>query len=490
MKFFDAFSGIGGFHLGIQGANPDTECVGFSEIDKYAISVYERQFPNITNFGDIGKIDTKELPDFDILVGGFPCQSFSIAGKRVGFEDTRGTLFFELARILADKRPGYFCFENVKGLLSSRTAVPLSRILELLYKEVMENICQIEYKPAWETVADNLSVYLQKTGKISGLLQNLKFLLDQNLPIIKKSNCYTEEMMARSGLSVEEWVSSLPLLCSIVNLSRPWDMWWLDDTMGIVIEIVLLCQKLLEENSPIKKSSITSMESKMMIDLRTCISALQEVGILLFILKQSISLGSLWKRISSSLRKVDTYYVKTFNIIVNTITELGYDCQWQLLNSRYHGVPQNRERIFVIGHLRGKPRPEVFPFRYNDEQGKKSEETATTNTLTIPARVPVIIVKNHFNFQKKDIFTTIDASYYKGFDNHQQRSGIYNGISIRRLTPVECERLQGFPDNFTKFGKDGEIIFDSQRYKQCGNAVSVPVVEALFTRFFDSLRKV
>ena len=110
MKYFSTFSGIGGFELAMPS---DWECVGFSEIDKYAIQIYNKHF-NHKNYGDITKIATEDIPDFDLLVGGFPCQSFSIAGKRRGFADTRGTLFFELARILKDKRPKYFVLKMLK----------------------------------------------------------------------------------------------------------------------------------------------------------------------------------------------------------------------------------------------------------------------------------------------------------------------------------------------------------------------------------------
>ena len=118
MKYFSMFSGIGGFELGIKQSGVDMECVGYSEIDKYARSIYERRFPNHVNWGDATEINPKELPDFDLLVGGFPCQAFSLAGKRKGFDDTRGTLFFEIARILEEKKPSYLLLENVKGLLS------------------------------------------------------------------------------------------------------------------------------------------------------------------------------------------------------------------------------------------------------------------------------------------------------------------------------------------------------------------------------------
>ncbi len=133
LRYFSTFSGIGGMELGI---GKRARCVGYSEIDKYAIQIYSNHF-NHQNYGDITRIATDAIPDFELLVGGFPCQSFSIAGKRGGFKDTRGTMFFELARILRDKRPRYFLFENVKGLLNhdgGRTfATIVSALDELRY---------------------------------------------------------------------------------------------------------------------------------------------------------------------------------------------------------------------------------------------------------------------------------------------------------------------------------------------------------------------
>jgi DNA (cytosine-5)-methyltransferase 1 len=154
MRYFSSFSGIGGFELGINKAyeqlflryGRDTEnsdsfgcelsqrngskenaenrqnfkgentCIGYSEINKYADQIYQSKFPEHQNYGDITKIIASELPDFDLFVGGFPCQAFSIAGKRGGFDDTRGTLFFDCARILKEKQPRNFILENVKGL--------------------------------------------------------------------------------------------------------------------------------------------------------------------------------------------------------------------------------------------------------------------------------------------------------------------------------------------------------------------------------------
>lgn len=132
MKYLSLFSGIGGFEVGIHEHFPDAECIGFSEIDKYAISIYQKHFPDHKLLGDITNVSTEEIENFDLLVGGFPCQAFSIAGKKLGFEDTRGTLFFEIVRILKDKKPKYFILENVKNLLSHEDGRTFSTVLEVL----------------------------------------------------------------------------------------------------------------------------------------------------------------------------------------------------------------------------------------------------------------------------------------------------------------------------------------------------------------------
>src|SRR5699024_12199784 len=116
MKFTYAslFSGIGGFEQALDKFGG--ECVFASEIDKFAAQAYETLYGHKPT-GDVTKIDAKDVPDHDLLVGGFPCQSFSVAGKRKGLEDARGTLFFEIARIAAEKQPKALLLENVKGLV-------------------------------------------------------------------------------------------------------------------------------------------------------------------------------------------------------------------------------------------------------------------------------------------------------------------------------------------------------------------------------------
>ena len=351
MKYFSMFSGIGGFEYGIQRAFDEVEqrrcgqakgnmattstnpvsqpnerqhatCVGYSEIDKYAIKVYERNFNGHKNYSDCTAINAAELPDFDLLVGGFPCQAFSIAGKRKGFDDTRGTLFFDIARILAEKRPRHLVLENVKGLLSHDSG-------------------------------------------------------------------------------------------------------------------------------------------------------------------------------------------KTFQTILGVLSDLGYRVEWQVLNSKDFGVPQNRERVIIVGHLGGQPRRKVFPITGHSQQiasvaGYISEEVwprrheqirqvyKTDGAMpTIPTgqgggvmtKVAVDMTRRaaeSHRVRKDGIMGTVTATYYKGIGN-AERPGVKEGLRIRRLTPLECERLQGFPDDWTA----GES--DTQRYKMCGNAVTTNVIQAVITNLIECL---
>ena len=129
-KMIDLFSGIGGTRLGFH-LTGETKVVFSSEIDKFSIKTYETNFGE-TPHGDITKISTNDIPNHDILVGGFPCQAFSQAGKKLGFEDTRGTLFFEIARILADKKPKCFLLENVRNLVSHDKGKTFKTILNTL----------------------------------------------------------------------------------------------------------------------------------------------------------------------------------------------------------------------------------------------------------------------------------------------------------------------------------------------------------------------
>lgn len=118
LKVASLFSGIGGFEQGFKTSKMQFDLVFASEIDKYATQTFSYNFPITNMVGDIKKVDEKTIPDHDLLCGGFPCQSFSVAGKQKGFNDIRGTLFFDVIRIIKEKQPKYILLENVKNLIS------------------------------------------------------------------------------------------------------------------------------------------------------------------------------------------------------------------------------------------------------------------------------------------------------------------------------------------------------------------------------------
>ena len=376
MKFLELCAGIGGNRQALE--NLGCECVGYSEIDKHAIKLYSAWYNDECNFGDITKIEAEKLPDFELLAGGFPCQAFSVAGKRGGFNDTRGTIFFDFARIIKAKKPKFAIFENVKGLLN------------------------------------------------------------------------------------------------------------------------------------------------------------HDGG-------------------------------KTYETMLRTLDELGYNAQWGILNTRFHGLPQNRERVYIVANLRERSSTKIL-FERGDGSADKVERTELgfignyhtksgiahqrSGVLSEDSIAPCLnasdykeprIVKigdiDGLNTQYSRVYdsegvsTTLNAQgrglgaktgLYKvgaidGVFRLKQGNRVYgvNGkarticaegggyggytglytnseqTKVRRLTPKECFRLQGFKDEMVELGyKLG--ISDTQLYKMAGNAVSVPVVEWVAQRVlnWDNLRDI
>ena len=372
MKYFSMFSGIGGFEYGLQQSDYPFECVGYCEIDKYARSIYEKHYPNHTNYGDATRINTEDLSDFEFLVGGFPCQAFSIAGKRKGFNEARGTLFFEIARILRDKQPRYFLLENVKGLLSHDGG----QTLETIFR-----VCdELGYNVQW-------AIYNS---------------CDYNVPQSRERifiKGYFRGECSREVLSIPR-----------VNKSS-------DEPMSNTSTITTNKGEGLKIAKPVLTPD---RENKRQNGRR-----MKEDGEPMFTLTAQ-------DRHGVYIEKPPKQYVSEHNespIKIYTPTKKGYDESY-------------------IGDGIRLDHPEGTTGRGRTQKDKTGALTCQGN------------------------WGTLDKDYL-----------------IRRLTPTECERLQGFPDNWTQYGKDGELISDTQRYKCCGNAVTTNVITAIVDEMFDGVEK-
>jgi len=169
---------------------------------------------------------------------------------------------------------------------------------------------------------------------------------------------------------------------------------------------------------------------------------------------------------------------------------LGYDIQWQVLNSKNHGVPQNRERVFIIGHLRGTSRPQVFPLGgCGKEVVGKETRGVQANCLTATCHKGAgndgmtLLQLNKPTHSNDRVYGTDGVSpTLNTMQGGNRQPFIPEDIRIRRLTPTECERLQGFPDGWT------EGISDTQRYKCCGNAVTVNVIRNIMNCLYETIQ--
>ncbi len=189
IKFIDLFAGIGGLRKGFELAcaerGEDCECVFTSEIKPHAIDILKQNHPDETIAGDITKIKAMDIPDFDFLLAGFPCQAFSAAGLRKGFDDTRGTLFFDVARIIQEKKPRGFLLENVEGLVNHNKVNPNDEIGSTL-QTILNTLNELGYKVSWRVLnAKNFGVPQErKRIYIVGTLNNKPSL--DGFPIISK----------------------------------------------------------------------------------------------------------------------------------------------------------------------------------------------------------------------------------------------------------------------------------------------------------------
>jgi DNA (cytosine-5)-methyltransferase 1 len=202
ITFIDLFAGMGGLRLGFESAfnaaGHKTECLMTSEIKPFALKVLNQNFKHGKIVGDITQVKTKDIPDFDFLLGGFPCQPFSAGGKRQGFTDTRGTLFFEIERIIKAKKPHGFILENVEGLVK-HDLENKKDVVGRTFNTIIENLKAMNYQVSWEVLdAQDFGLpQIRKRVYIVGTLKEkveltgfkvknakIKTILEKGLPIM------------------------------------------------------------------------------------------------------------------------------------------------------------------------------------------------------------------------------------------------------------------------------------------------------------------
>lgn len=432
MKFLDLFAGIGGFRLGMERAGH--ECVGFCEIDPFARKSYkaihdtegEFEFHDITRVTDES---VRGIGRVDVICGGFPCQAFSIAGKRAGFEDTRGTLFFEIARFASILRPKYLFLENVTGLLNHDNGNTFETILGALD--------ELGYDAEWQVFnSKNFGVPQNRErvfiiGHLRGAGGRAIFpfggddaAVDSQQSKINKAGNIRKMGRSQSGDVVS--VDSLaPTLCSTTTQKDP---------LKVAIP-VLTPDREEKHGAVIQVGNIVETESFGGNPQRGRVYATDGIAPCL----NTMQGGGLEPKIA-----------------VREATSKGYS-EATVGDSVNLSHPNSATR-------RGRVGKQVANTLLTGEEQGVVVSGIYTGASEDFRRPPL-----------KDVSRTLKAN------NHD--AGVMpegHRISIRKLTPRECWRLQGFPD--WAFDKAQAVNSNSQLYKQAGNSVTVNVIEAIARR--------
>lgn len=438
MKFFDCFAGIGGFRLGMESYGHT--CVGFCEIDRFARKSYRaiHDIEGELEYHDITKITDDQLRQLrgqvDILCGGFPCQAFSLAGRRLGFEDTRGTLFFELARCAKEIQPPYLFFENVKGLLSHDQGRTFATILTTLD--------ELGYHVEWQVL----------NSKDFGLPQNRErvFLIGHSRvrgfrPVFplrgQGSPAHIERLgnvnPSGQGMSGEVYLSRGLSPTLTVNKGE-----------GVKIAIPVLTPDRLDKRQNGRRFKANQ-------DPMFTLTAQDRHGVLVA--------GNLPTKFAQSGR---VYEVSGLSPTLTTMQ--GGDKIPKVLLRQEAPHLKIREATNQ-GYAKAEIGDSVnlsYP-KSNSKRGRVGKKIA--NTLTTSSQQGVVVAALEY---RKDKWFEV-TGFLVGDKLYRLR--------IRKLTPRECFRLQGFSD--WAYDRAEAVSSKSQLYKQAGNSVSVPVIASIAREF-------
>ena len=369
IPYFDMFSGIGGFRSGLERIG-GFECIGHCEIDKYANQAYNAMYEPKGElfYEDARTINPDELPDIDLICAGFPCQAFSIAGRRRGFDDARGTLFFEIARIAAVKRPPFLLLENVPGLLSHDGGWTFATILLTLSELGYDVTWQVLNSKDFGVPQSRKRVYIIGflrevcSGEILAFNEANVKALARRIPGREGNRVYSTDGVA---ITLTSNAGGFGGKTGLYEMTEPAPCDNPCDSQGLFF---------IDMNAGAK-----------LTDTARCITARQDSGI-----------------------------------------------------SKHKG---EHSGVFVEDRARAVNSPERDTVRQQGRRIKEPDEPMFTLTT-------------------------------------QDKHGIMRYGRVRRLMPIECFRLQGFTDEqFRKAEATG--LKDGRLYKMAGNAVSVPVISAI-----------
>lgn len=428
LRFIDLFSGMGGMRLGLELAckarNVKTKCVFTSEIKKHAIDIYRQNFNAEEIFGDITNVDENSIPDFDVLLGGFPCQSFSAAGKRHGFNDTRGTLFFDILRILEAKKPSGFILENVAGLVTHDKEKKDDKI-GLTLAKILSNLQEIGYKLSWRVLDSQDFGVPQKRERvyILGHLEN-----KPNLDFFTVKKSVLKDIMEQ----------------------------------GLPTKKTLFTKKLLE------LYGVEHLKGKSIKDKRGGDNNIHSWDLEL---KGKVSLSQ--KRLMSLILKQRRQ--KKWAIKKNIAWMDGMPLTTEEIHSFYNEITVESLQIMLDDLVEKKYLKYEHPkeLRIDSNENSYREEDVTKDK-------GYNIVAGKLSFEFTKILDT-DGVSNTLVATEVNRIAVIDGDGIRNLSNRECLRLFGFPESYSS------NIKQSLFYDLIGNTVVVPVVEAVMHRLLDSI---
>lgn len=438
-KFIDLFAGMGGIRLGFEKAvkekGIEPECILTSEIKPQAIQALKHNFKHGEFCFDITKIDTNKLPDFDFLLGGFPCQSFSSAGNRDGFIDTRGTLFFQVEKILKDKRPYGFILENVEGLIKHDIEDRKDQIGNTL-ATILQSLKNLGYKVSWQLL-DSKDFGLAQSRKRVYIVGTLNNKINLDFPKSKSVLFGDIQEHNKETLNTEftnKLLSYLPyneLYGKSIKDKRgggnnihSWDI-------GIKGDISNREKELL--NSLLKERRKKHWAEKIGID---------------------------WMDgMPLTLEQIKTFF--NDDNLANNLDDL--------VNKGYIRFEHPKAKVNKI-----TPEGSIITRREHD--------------TTKPKGYNIVSGKLSFEFSKildpNDITPTLVAS-------DVEKLGVIDGQGIRRLSLKEGLRLFGYPENYSLDIFNKNISSKRKGFDLLGNTVAVPVIheisKKLVTSYISSL---